>query len=94
MLALAGCAQFRRAKAPPAAPPKPAASAPRPNLEAQKRAYDLGTTHYGEERYPEARKAWSEAVKFGPGTELGRKAQANLLKVDAILKRLHELDKP
>ncbi len=63
------------------------------NLEAQKRIYEEGVAHFGEDRYAEAKKSWTQAVKMGPQTALGRKAQANLQKVDSMLRRLQELEK-
>ena len=69
---------------------RPAAASVNP---AQKKAYDQGVKHFGEERYAEARASWREAVKLGPSTPLGRKAQENLQKVDSILSSLRELEK-
>jgi len=89
-LAASGCAGLGRKQAPP---PKPLARPAAPvDSQAQQKAYDRGVSHFSEEGYPEAKKAWQEAVRLGPGTPVGRKAQENLTKVGAILKSLQEIE--
>jgi TolA-binding protein len=77
-------------------PPRAAAARSAPVLvdaAAQQKAYQMGVSLYGEEKYAEAKTAWQEAVRLGPDTDLGRKSQADLQKVSSMLETLKELDK-
>jgi len=60
--------------------------------QAQQRHYDLGLKYYADEDYEEAKKAFQQAVEYGPDTSLGIKARENLLKTEQVLKTLRELE--
>lgn len=89
----AACAPIQKRTQAAAPAPAPRAVLSPDRAEAQRKAYEQGLGFYGEERYAEARKAWTESARLGPGTPVGKKAQANLLKVEGILKRLQEIEK-
>jgi len=94
--ALAGCANLVKKPAPKtkAAPEaKSARSSPKADPAAQKNAYDLGMRLFSQEKYEEARKAWQDAVRLGPSTQLGKNAQKYLRKTEQILKTLKEIEK-
>ena len=71
----------------------PAKPQPAADPAAQQRAYDMGMRYYSEEKYVEAKKAWQQAVQFGPNSPLGAKAQEYLKKTDQVLKTLQEMEK-
>src|SRR5687767_13942381 len=81
----AGCAPAPRKPAPAAVPP--AAAAPVDEA-AQRSDYERGLRFFGREQYVEARAAWREAVRRGPRTPVGRKAQEHLRKLDQMLTTL------
>lgn len=87
-----GCQSWKPRKAPAKASRAHRAPPARVDLDGQRRAYERGVAHFGEDKFAEAREAWLEAVRRGPETELGRKARENLAKVENILKSLRELN--
>lgn len=100
-LALAGCASLKefqkkhfpkKAEPPPKALPAAKPAVPRVDAKAQQQAYDEGMRLYSEEKYREAKQAWQRAVRHGPATELGRKAQEHLQKTEQILQNLKEIE--
>lgn len=95
--ALAGCANLAKKPAPKgkAAPQETKAARPAAKADpvAQKNAYDLGMRLFSQEKYEEARKAWQDAIRLGPSTQLGKKAQEYLRKTEQVLKTLKEIDK-
>ena len=96
LLLLSGCASLRQGtnKQPAAKPAKTstkASPAQASSPAAQKEAYDRGLKLYTQEKYKEARKAWQEAVKLGPGTPLGKKSQEYLQNVEKTIQTLEGL---
>lgn len=90
-----GCKTLPFGRKPKAAPPPPSApkSQPKVDARAQQAAYDRGLKLFSEEKYPEARDAWREAVRSGPKTALGQKSKENLQKVEKILENLERIQK-
>lgn len=62
------------------------------DLKAQQKSYDLGLKYYADEKYREARKAFQQAIEYGPGSSLASKARENLMKTEQVLRTLRELE--
>jgi TolA-binding protein len=102
---LAGCRGSAPAAAPPVSEAPPPALAPAAPAAAradaaaqpvdaagQDRAFEEGVALFSEERYAEARQSWQTAARLGPATATGKRARKHLVKVEAILKGLREIE--
>jgi hypothetical protein len=62
------------------------------DLQAQQRYYELGLKYYADENYSEAKKAFQQAIEYGPDSSLAIKAREDLSKTEQILKTLREME--
>jgi len=92
LLILSGCALFKKTPSPPPTAPTRSPARQHVDAKAQQKYYDLGVQQYSRENYGEAKEAFEHALKLGPNTALGEKAQENLKKIERILKTLEEIE--
>jgi len=93
MVMITDCARKKAPETPPPAPVKKQRVQKKPvDPRAQQRYYDLGLKYYADEDYSEAKKAFQQAIEYGPDTSLGIKARENLSKTEQVLKTLRELE--